>query len=126
MYLIDHPLHKPDLSVPLNMCEKFHCVFKSQFGAHSLLYGAEIDAVSSEELITDTLIGKSYELIELKTVGYNNNFYSKLNAEKVLLWWSQIYLVGIDKVVCGLKKGKMVTTIKEYPIHTLPEFSNVS
>ncbi|XP_032682566.1 decapping and exoribonuclease protein-like [Odontomachus brunneus] len=124
----DHPAHKPDLSVPLNECEEFRCVFKTKFGDHSLLYAAEIDGISSEQPIEDTLIGKKFTIIEMKTLPLydkNGSLYGKLTPDRVAGWWSQNYLAGIDTTVCGLKVGNAVRMIKEYPTHILPQFSKV-
>ncbi|XP_077275402.1 decapping and exoribonuclease protein-like isoform X1 [Temnothorax americanus] len=123
----DHPSHKPDLSVPLNECEEFHCMFKANFGNHSLLYGAEIDGISSQQPITDTLIGKTFEIIELKTFPMGNIINGKIYRHVVSQWWSQNYLVEINRVICGLKgERSTVRMIKEYPTHDLPKLSKLS
>lgn len=136
IFLLDHPLHKPDPSIPLNECEKFHCIFEAKFGDHSLLYTAEIDGIVSQQPITDTLIDKTFELIELKslstrfynandTVEYNK--YGTFPIKRLITWWSQNYLSGTERLICGLKdKYGKVHMIKEYPTHTLPELSKVS
>ncbi|XP_012217607.1 decapping and exoribonuclease protein-like [Linepithema humile] len=117
--LADDPSHEPDPSAPLNICEEFHCVFKAKFGDHSLLYGAEIDGILSQEPINDTLIDKNIKLVELKTCPMHyerGRFY----PDKATNWWSQNYLVGIDKIICGLKdKSNTVRMIKEYSTNSL-------
>lgn len=103
-------------------------MFKTKFGNHSLLYAAEIDGISSKQPIKDTLIGKEYKFIELKTIPIydgNKNLYRKLAPERVLAWWSPNYLSGIETTVCGLKIGKTVRMIEEYSTHTLLQFSKV-
>ncbi|CAL1688528.1 unnamed protein product [Lasius platythorax] len=93
----DQPSHKPDPSVPLNECEKFHCIFKANFGDHSLLYAAEID------------VGGKYGTILVK---------------KAITWWSQNYLAGVERLICGLRNEQgEVKVIKEYPTHYLSELS---
>ncbi|KAM0732696.1 Decapping and exoribonuclease protein [Formica fusca] len=129
----DQPSHKPDTSVPVNECEKFYCVIKANFGDHSLLYGAEIDAISSPQPITDTLTGKTIELIELKTLQmkvYNEigtvlyDKYGTIPLKTVIIWWSQNYLAGIERLICGLKnRYGEVKMIKEHPTQNLPELS---
>jgi len=129
-FLLDHPSHKPDPSKFLNECEEFHCMFKANFGNHSLLYGAEIDGISSQQPITDTLIGKPFELIELKTFpmyNKNGNIYGKISPARVSEWWSQSYLSKINRIICGLKnREKEVIMIKEYSIRNLPRLSRVN
>lgn len=122
-------MHKPNPSQPLNECEEFRCVFKAQFGGYSLLYGAEIDGIFSQKPITDTIIGKKFEFIELKTLPmYNNdsNIYGKFEPSRVLKSWSQNYLIQIDKLVCGLKDKNLVKMVKEYSTDSLPKLSKVS
>ncbi|CAL1688530.1 unnamed protein product [Lasius platythorax] len=127
----DQPSHKPDPSVPLNECAKFHCIFKANFGDHSLLYVAEIDGILSEQCITDTLIGKTFELIELKTmsmeqynaIGTVGGKYDTIFVEKAISWWSQNYLAKVEKIICGLRKQWEVKAIKEYPTHNLLKLS---
>ncbi|XP_011161736.1 decapping and exoribonuclease protein [Solenopsis invicta] len=120
----DHPAHKPDPSLSLNECEEFLCMFKAKFGNHSLLYSAEIDGIVSQQFITDTLIGKTFEIIELKTFPmYNKNgdifFFSQ---ERISEWWNQSYLADIKRIICGLKdKNNIVRMIKEYPVCSLPK-----
>ncbi|XP_018303717.1 decapping and exoribonuclease protein-like [Mycetomoellerius zeteki] len=124
----DHPSHTPDLKQPLNECEQFYCMFKANFDNHSLLYGAEIDGISSQQPITDTLEGKTLELIELKTFPLllNEDGNIKISSLRVMEWWSQSYLVHINKIICGLKEKNIVRMIKEYSMCDLPKLSEPS
>lgn len=130
-FLLDHPSHKPNPSVPLNESEQFHCMFKANFDNHSLLYGAELDGISSQQPITDTFIGKTFELIELKTFPLHNtingNIYGRISPNRLSEWWSQSYLGEINRIICGLKDGtSTVRMIKEYSMHDLPNLSKVN
>jgi len=128
-FALDHPSRIPDPSLPLNECEEFHCIFKSKFGDYSLLYGAEIDGISSKEPIMDILIDKTVEFIELKTFPmYNENgdICGTISPERALSCWSQNYLANVNKLVCGLKdRSAVVRMIREYPTNVLPTFSKV-
>ncbi|XP_011883779.1 PREDICTED: decapping and exoribonuclease protein [Vollenhovia emeryi] len=136
--LADDPSRRPDPLAPLNECEKFHCMFRANFGRYSLLYGAEVDGICSQERITEqqflTDIDETFELIELKTIprrhmiGNNRNISSRL-----VDWWSQNYLVDIKEIICGLKvsptnseRCDTVTMIKEYRTDDLPKISKYS
>ncbi|KYN01540.1 Protein Dom3Z [Cyphomyrmex costatus] len=122
----DHPSGTPDLKRSLNECEQFFCMFKANFDNHSLLYAAEIDGISSQQLITDTLEGKTFELIELKTYPLPNeegNIHGKISSLRVMEWWSQSYLVHLNKIICGLKDKNVVRMIKEYSINDLSKLS---
>ncbi|XP_011630285.1 uncharacterized protein LOC105422563 [Pogonomyrmex barbatus] len=113
-----------------NERNKFYCMFKTKFDNYSLLYGADIHSISSKELITDTLIGKSFELIELKILpmdNLNSDTHEIISSEKILMWWSQNYLMNIDKTICGIKdRNSVVRRIKEYSTHELPHLSKYS
>ncbi|XP_072751484.1 decapping and exoribonuclease protein-like [Anoplolepis gracilipes] len=129
----DHPSHRPNSSVSLNECEKFHCMIKANFDDHSLLYEAEIDGISSHQPITDTLVGKTFELIELKTLSaklYHEigtpqyDKYGTIPFEKAILWWCQNYLAGIKGVICGIKNScGEVKMIKEFSTDNLLQLS---
>jgi len=127
VYFLDHPLHIPNPDRPLNECEEFYCMYKAKFDTYSLLYGAEIDGISSQQPIEDTLVNKRFELIELKTYPmYNTNMYRKISCERVSMWWSQNYLVKTNKIIFGLKDTKKkVKKIIEYSLHDLPYLSKV-
>lgn len=105
-------------------------MFKAKFDNHLLLYAAEMDGIFSQQLITDTLIGKTFEIIELKTFpmyNKNGNIYGKISRERVSTWWSQSYLVELNRIICGLKdKNKTVRMIKEYSMHNLSKLSKVN
>lgn len=103
-------------------------MFKANFDNHSLLYGAEIDGISSQQPITDTLEGKTLELIELKTFPLllNEDGNIKISSLRVMEWWSQSYLVHINKIICGLKEKNIVRMIKEYSMCDLPKLSEVN
>ncbi|KYN09665.1 Protein Dom3Z [Trachymyrmex cornetzi] len=123
--LADHPSHMPNSERPLNECEEFCCMFKAKFDTYSLLYGAEIDGISSQQPIRDTLVNKKFELIELKTYPmYHKNMYRQIPCERVSMWWSQNYLVKTNKIIFGLKdRNKKIRKINEYSLDDLPYLS---
>lgn len=62
---------------------------------------------------------------EIGTIQYNK--YGTLPIAKVITWWSQNYLAGVEKVICGLKNSHgEVKKIKEFFTHNLPQLSKVS
>lgn len=104
-YLVANTPHEdPDLSAPLNENEEFCCMFKAKFGTISLLYGAEMDGIYSHEIVQDTIVGKNVQFVEMKTLFFKKFKNGKLTEEdKQLLWWAQIYPVGIQSIICGLR-----------------------
>ncbi|TGZ50725.1 hypothetical protein DBV15_12061, partial [Temnothorax longispinosus] len=119
----DHLSHKPDPSVPLNKCEEFYCMFKANFGNHSLLYDARMNAISSQQTITDTLIGKTFEWIGLKTFRMRSrNMHS--TPRIVSKCWSTNYLVDANRIVVGFRDAtNIVKVIKEYSMDDLLKLS---
>lgn len=62
---------------------------------------------------------------EIGTVLYDK--YGTIPLKKVIRWWSQNYLAGIERLICGLKnRYGEVKMIKEHPTQNLPELSKVS
>ncbi|TGZ57450.1 Uncharacterized protein DBV15_10402, partial [Temnothorax longispinosus] len=120
---VDHLSHKPDPSVPLNKCEEFYCMFKANFGNHSLLYDARMNAISSQQTITDTLIGKTFEWIGLKTFRMRSrNMHS--TPRIVSKCWSTNYLVDANRIVVGFRDAtNIVKVIKEYSMDDLLKLS---
>lgn len=55
-----------------------------------------------------------------------NKKYGTIPIKKAITWWSQNYLAGIERLICGLKNrcGKVIK-IKEHPTQNLPELSKV-
>lgn len=47
--LSESPFKEPDTSVPVNECEEFNMVFQTRLAGLSLLYGAEMDGIISEQ-----------------------------------------------------------------------------
>ncbi|XP_024892802.1 decapping and exoribonuclease protein-like, partial [Temnothorax curvispinosus] len=116
----DHPLHEPDSSsVPVNECGEFHCMFKANFSNVSLLYGAKIDAISSRQPITDTLIGKPFESIGLKTLLMPKK-HSGCTRSTVIKCWSTNFLANTNRIVVGFRDAtNTVKEIKEYSMADL-------
>ncbi|XP_033341171.2 decapping and exoribonuclease protein isoform X1 [Megalopta genalis] len=128
------PTAEPDLSVPLNLNELFGGVFKSQLGNRVLLYAGEMDAIYSKEPIlgTNTIKGKNIEFIELKTInkkfitrnGQMTNDQIAQRGEKLLRWFLQSHLVGIQRIICGCRDFKgVVNRIVELKIDKIREDS---
>ncbi|KAF4519809.1 hypothetical protein B566_EDAN006823 [Ephemera danica] len=96
------PNATPDTDQPLSEFEETCCMFTSQIGSHKIMYGAELDGFPNEEAFTDLSTAK---FVELKTCKENPSEYS-FKRFKLLKWWSQSWLVDIDKVVVGYRDDK--------------------
>lgn len=89
-----------------------------------MLYKAEIDGIYPKEPITDTLVGKDIEFVELKTL--NRLLLDKLAQSitklKLLKWWCQSYLGNVQKIVCGCRdQYGFITLLKEFRLSELTE-----
>jgi hypothetical protein len=71
--ITDSPSTQPDPSQPMSEYEELNCVYKSQIGTNSLIYGAEIDGLKKREDLDNLFEAK---MVELKTCRQNPNPYS--------------------------------------------------
>lgn len=100
-------------------------MFKTYFDDYILLYSARIDGISSEQPITDTLIGKTCKWVGLKIFRMRSGtIYS--TPGPVSKCWSANYLIGSDKIVIGFKNpNNIVKSIKECSEKDLLKVSKV-
>ncbi|XP_059470468.1 decapping and exoribonuclease protein-like [Neocloeon triangulifer] len=99
-YLVSSDLgKKPDPSQPISDYEGFHCVYRSQIGEHSLLYGAEIDGLSN---VDDLKNLNKAKLVELKVCKESLDLQS-FSRHRLFKWWTQGILAKIDSVVVGYR-----------------------
>ena len=64
------------------------------------------------------------DFIELKTSRQidNKRLAASFAQHKTLKWWSQSFLVGIRKILCGFRDDDgVVHNLEDYPIQKLPE-----
>lgn len=118
----------PNSQQPVSEAEEFCCIFRRRIGDHTILYGAEMDGVTSETKIADPLPLKDLEFVELKTSraieheGQDRNF----RKFKLLKWWSQSFLVGIRSVLCGFRDDEgIVRDLKNYSLTEIVDMSKV-
>ncbi|XP_042228671.1 decapping and exoribonuclease protein-like [Homarus americanus] len=104
----------------VNENEEYCCVIRSRLESHSLVYGAEVDGADPSTYKTPHSDLKSF--VELKTgkEPVQDRDYRALCRFKLMKWWSQSYLVGIPRVVCGFRNtdGK-VHTLKTYDVEEM-------
>ncbi|KAL5017823.1 hypothetical protein ScPMuIL_003545 [Solemya velum] len=94
----DKPGGIPDTKPPVNNNEAFCTVVRSRLNSHSLVYGGEVDA-----LLPDFSSGNKY--VEFKTTRDIENERQDQNFRrfKLIKWWAQSFLVGIEKIVAGYR-----------------------
>ncbi|XP_063993581.1 decapping and exoribonuclease protein-like isoform X2 [Diachasmimorpha longicaudata] len=121
--LADTPGGSPDASRPVNECEEFCCVFQTKLRQHTLLYGAEMDGVCSNEKLEEPLPLEGLKFIELKTsrIIENDRQLMSWKKYKLLRWWCQSFLVGIQNIMCGFRDDAGV--VRELQNYNISDFA---
>lgn len=100
----------------------------TKLGHNLLLYGAETDGIATNETVREPVDWTNLKFIELKTnrtikTKWQMQFYKK----KLLKWWCQSFLVGIEEVICGTRADNgMVFEIDTIRVSDMPKIANVS
>ncbi|KAF0299349.1 Decapping and exoribonuclease protein [Amphibalanus amphitrite] len=90
----DSPGAAPDPHTPAVESAEFCCVLRSRLGRHSVVYGAEVDGVDPH----------------------------REGGFKMLKWWAQSFLVGIERVVVGFRDDDgTVHRLHAYATKQLPK-----
>ena len=82
-------------------------------GKHRLLFSAEVDGVDVD--------GKTY--VEVKTAGHLSNPEKKMNfyETKLITFWAQSFLAGIDKLIIGYRTHNgIIRSIENLQVSSIP------
>ncbi|XP_077540693.1 decapping and exoribonuclease protein-like [Haemaphysalis longicornis] len=125
----------PDPEAVLNECEEYCVVVRSRLESHSLVFGAEVDAVdprsthhrhssggNKEAAAASTQPGSTAAYVELKTSRdcLSEQQYRNFCRFKLLKWWAQSFLVGIPRVVCGFRDDNgLIGTLEEFDVREM-------
>ncbi|XP_046351572.2 decapping and exoribonuclease protein-like [Haliotis rufescens] len=107
----------PDTSVPVNNNEGFCSVVRTRLNKHSLVFGGEVDCV-------DPTLSSKNKYVELKTSREMDNPRQRENFHryKLIKWWAQSFLVGIEKIICGFRDDDgIVHRLEEFPTLKIPD-----
>lgn len=113
-----------DPSEGVNENEEYCCMVRSSLGEHSLVYGAEVDGADPSLYKSPHRDLKSF--VELKTCKEvtSEKEHITLHRYKMVKWWSQSYLVGIPRVVCGFRDDYgTIHTLRTYQVEELPKLA---
>ena len=124
----ESPKKPPNTREPVNEAEEFCCLFSSKLGSNYLLYGAEMDGICSKDVVNEPVDWKTLKFIELKTNRVITNARQDENYRKKLLkWWCQSFLVGIEEVICGTRtdQGK-VFKVESIKVSDMPKMCKVN
>jgi len=118
------PAHLPTLDKAVIEAEEFCCVFRSRLNQFSLVYGAEMDGYDSDSIIQQKQLLKPEKFVEMKTsrIIENDRQHRNFSRYKMLKWWGQSFLVGIEEIVCGWRDDDgIVRDIESFKIRQLPK-----
>jgi len=112
-------------SSSVNENEEFCCMFRSRIGEFSVMYGAEMDGYKSDS-VEDIKELKPAGFVEFKTSRIIENHRQDKNFRKFKLikWWAQSFLVGIEEIQCGWRDDKgIVSEVEHFPLNSIPKMA---
>lgn len=124
----DNPAIDPETSNPVNESEEFCGMFSTKLEGKNILLAAEMDGIISSELLdhSSEINWEKLEFVELKvkrretTERQKSNFY----RFKLIKWWCQSFLVGINKVFFGLRDDRgIVDEIDQMNVNDMPKMA---
>ncbi|XP_033752993.1 decapping and exoribonuclease protein-like [Pecten maximus] len=115
------PNGTPDTESLVNTNEGFCSVVRSRLNSHSLVYGGEVDAA-----VSAVGPGEKYQYVEFKTSiaieSQKQDFTFK--RYKLIKWWAQSFLVGIEKIVAGFRdRNGIVNGLNTFNTGDLPHIA---
>ncbi|KAG0729817.1 Decapping and exoribonuclease protein [Chionoecetes opilio] len=110
----------------VNENEEYCCMMRSRLQDHSLVFGAEVDGADPALYKAPHADLKAF--VELKTGKEvtSEREQRTLHRFKMIKWWSQSYLVGIPRVVCGFRDNSgTVHSLRTYEVREMPKLAQV-
>jgi len=114
-----------DPATGMDECKEYCCVLRSRLESHSLVYAAEVDGVDPGKYRPPHAHLTAF--VELKTSKeiVTERDRTKLQKFKLQKWWSQCFLVGIPRVVCGFRDDQgTVTSLRTFLVSEMPQSQN--
>ncbi|KAG0705269.1 Decapping and exoribonuclease protein [Chionoecetes opilio] len=108
----------------VNENEEYCCMMRSRLQDHSLVFGAEVDGADPALYKAPHADLKAF--VELKTGKEvtSEREQRTLHRFKMIKWWSQSYLVGIPRVVCGFRDNSgTVHSLRTYEVREMPKLA---
>lgn len=118
----------PATGAPVVERESLQAVARSRLGKHNIIICGEVDAVDNEATASRGGGGSRHDrsmakYVELKTriIPRDDQQEKKFRRYKLWNWWSQSYLMGLKRVICGFRDEKgVVRYLKEFNVDTMP------
>ena len=107
---------KPHPEVPMNFNHEFGSVVRTKLGSHSMMYGGEVDCYHPE----------TSKYVELKTTRKieHRGQESSFRRFKLMKWWLQSFLIGIEDVLCGFRDDHgIVDSCRWYSVSEMPRLA---
>lgn len=92
-------------SVAMNLNEEYCSIVRTKLDNHRLVFGGEVDCVDPET--NEYLELKTNRLIETPK---HVEIFEKL---KIVKWWLQSFLIGINTIICGFRNDSGVVSVLE-------------
>ncbi|XP_067007859.1 decapping and exoribonuclease protein [Anabrus simplex] len=122
----EKPDIKPNSEQPLIGKPEFCVVFRGKLDSHRILFGAEMDGIVNKTEVKNLEELQKAEFVELKTsrVIQHERQYENFTKYKLIKWWGQSFLVGIERVLCGYRDDRgVVHQIQEHKVKDLPKLA---
>jgi RAT1-interacting protein len=109
----ENPSLKERFDEPVNTWVEFSILLKASMGKHRLLFAAEVDRVDVD--------GQTY--VEVKTAAHISNAEKRLHffENKLITFWAQSFLAGIDKLIIGYRTHNgIISSIENLQVSSIP------
>ena len=101
--------------------EEYCCVLRSRLSSHSLVYGAEVDGADPSRYSPPHAHLTPFVELKVTKEIISDRERQTLHKFKFLKWWSQSFLVGIPRVVCGFRDDTgVVRSLQTFTVSTMP------
>ncbi|KAL1430199.1 hypothetical protein MTO96_015266 [Rhipicephalus appendiculatus] len=117
----DRPGMAPDTHAPVVEHASVQVVARSRLGDHGIIICGEVDAIDTAAVSQRRPMAK---YVELKTtaVAWNERQLFNMRRHKLWKWWSQSYIMGMKRVICGCRDREgFVRSLMEFDVDTMHE-----
>jgi RAT1-interacting protein len=98
-YITEH-VHEPEYGKGKK--RDFECVVAANIGGHKLVYNGEMDCLEQKWNAEKPSLNHFVEIKTTRASDANRTRYH-LVRNKMIKWWAQSSLIGIEKIICGYR-----------------------
>lgn len=100
--------------------ESLQAVARSRLGRHNIIICGEVDAL--DNAVQDERSMAKYVELKTRIIPKEERQEKNFRRYKLWYWWSQSYLMGLKRVICGFRdQNGVVRYLKEFNLDTIPE-----